>query len=305
MNQAINLSIKKNPDLKLVNLMIKKTELDIEQRFMDIKESELKAKHKKFSIMQLENQREDIIDSVYFDVQNRYYDGVINKNRYEKAKDNLMFMKNYLDENIKNYKMGKIDLISYKQIEEEYKQKKEDYILSRGDFKRAVLAFLLSINESLTISVNFTDSISQDTKSINFTTAESNLLNNNRNISLARLNYQIKKLEYNLLDKKIMSKNEIEKAKFDLDEAKIKLEQEIRKQKVELWSRYLLIKEQEAKLITIGKRLNRANTSYQLNESKYQQGYIPKHKLDQSSMEYNNLFILHLTVIKAYNLAKL
>ena len=305
MNQAIQVSLRKNPDLKLINLLIEKTKLDIEQRFIDIKESKLKSIQKKIAIMQLENKREDIIDLVYLDVQNKYYGCIISKTRLEKAKDNLQYIKSYLDKSSSNYKSGKIDLITYKQIEEEYKQKKEEYIFSRGEFKRSVLAFLLSINENLSISINFTDSINQNTRLINLDSAQANLITSDRNIVLARLNYQLKKLEYNLLDNKIISKNEIEKAKYDLKEAKIKLEQEIRKQKVELWSRYLQIKEQEARLITSEKRLNRAYTSYKLNESKYQQGYIPRYVLDQSIIVYNNLYVLNMSVIKDYSLAML
>ncbi len=299
------MALERNPDIKLVELKIRKTELDIEQRFIDIRESKLKALGKRFALLELENQRDDIIDTVEYDVQERYYNAKLSRIRYQIALEDLRYTKSYWQEAIMNYKDGKIDEESFEETQEEYRSKEEELVLSEGDHKRSGLMLLLAINTSLSNSVRLTDSIQANYKALDFAYARGNFRIDNRQIRQARLKYRLKRLEYKIIDKEVESKNDIRRAKFDYREAKIELEQTTRKQVVELWSRYLRVKELEANRLVARKRMDRRKQTYGKNLNRFKQGYIAKNTRDRSVITYRRERYNYLKVVKDLNLAKL
>ncbi len=305
LRQAVDMALRKNPDIRLVELKIKKTELDIEQRFIDIRESKLKGLGKRLAILELENQRDDIIDTVEYDVQEKFYNTLLSKIRYQIALEDLGYTKSYWQEGTRNYRDGKIDEESYEEIKEEYRQKEEELVLSEGDYKRSSLFLLLSINISLANSVHLTDSIRENLKALDFGYARGNLRTDNRQIRQARLKYRQKRLEYRLTDKEVESKNDIRRAKFDYKESKIELKQVIRKQVVELWSRYLRVKELEANRMVAQKRMNRRKRTYENSLSRFKQGYTSRNTQDRSLISYKRERYNYFKVVKDLNLAKL
>ncbi len=305
LNDSIYRALKRNPQLKLIDLKIKKTKLDIDQKYSDVKDTDLKRKRLEYDLLMLENQKMDIIDTVHYDVEDKYYSCLVAKERNKIADEDFKYTKSYYQESLKNYKEGKIDQITFEQVREQYKQKEEEVFLSRSEYRRAVLAFLLAVDESLGMTVRFKDSLRENHKLIRFKTARKNFIYTNRNILLKRLNYEVRVLEEDLIDEEIMSKNEIRRARFNLNEANTELEYEIRKQKVELVTLYLLVKEGEAQLTVAEQRLYRSKKAYDVAETRYRQGYIAKNVRDNLLIAHKQQYFNYLQTIKMFNLAKI
>ncbi|MDH5682462.1 MAG: TolC family protein [Spirochaetota bacterium] len=305
LREALDISVRRNPSLKLMDIKIQKAKLDIEQQFIDVQESELMVKQKKLALLAWQNQRQTIMNNVKLDVHNKYYQCVIAVIRLSIAKEDLKYAGEYLEDSKKNYREGKIHKVQLRQIEEIFKQKEEEEIMSRGELRRAKLALLLSINERLGARIAVAESIGENIRELRLKDIRRRVLTNNRNIRAARLKYSIKKMESSLVDESLMSKNDIRKARYDLDEAAIELEEEIRQQNVEAVSRYLIVRDMEARMITAEKRLKRARLGYLLASKRYRDGYINKQIYHNSDMDYKRMRLTHETMVQNYNIAKL
>ena len=166
LREALDISLKRNTSLKLINIKIKKAKLDIEQQFIDVSKTRLMVKRKKLALLSWKNQQKTIIQNVSLDVHNKYYQCVIAGIRLNIAKEDLLYAEELLKESRQNFKDGKIHKIQLRQMEEMYKQKEEEKIMSRGELKRAKLALLLSINERLGARIRVGDNVGENIREL-------------------------------------------------------------------------------------------------------------------------------------------
>lgn len=305
LSQSINQALNKNPELKIVRLQTRKTELDILQEFIDIKDTDLKRKRKGKSLLELENKEKDIIDTVTYNVTERYYNTIISFKELKLAEEDLKITRDYLYETKKNFNDGKTDESNLEEVKELYKSKEEAIILKQSSYEQNKLLFMLSIHEPFESQIYLVDNISENIRISRYTSLRTSLLVDNRAIRLARLNNALKTLEYELVDEDVDSKNTILQAEYDMREAELNLNYEIRKQEVEMWTRYLKIKEVKANIKTLKKKMSRLKDEQINSQLKYSKGYINKYQLDQSYINYKNAEMSYYKAIKNLNLATL
>ncbi len=305
LEDAIEKAIENSPEIKLLDFKIERTMLEIKESTFDKKNTELVEKQSKQKIMVLENQKSDVIDEITYEVSEKYYNIIILEKTLTFVNKDYRYTKSELDNAEINYDTGLLDSLSLEKIKEKLRTKEEAISNTEGDLKRAKVSLLLSMGENLNSNVKISNDISLDTSSTDLSSSEGKLYSNNRSILLAKLNLEVKELEYDALVRISASKDSIKKASLDVEEATIVLEQTKKEMYKELANKYLDVEKYLQELETNETRLNYQQEKFRLNKRKYNEGLITQIELNSIELDMDSAELNYLNSIAKVNLAKL
>lgn len=305
LSESLYKALEDNPEIKLINFNIERIKLEIKESTFDKKLTPLVEKQSEYKIMNLENQKQDIIDNIIYEVTLKYNNILILEYNLKYAEKNLEYTELTLKNTEKNYEAGLTDSITLEKAKENVRLKSEVLSNTTGDLKRSMMSLLLSINSNLDSSIRLTDELNLETSFVNLDNSIGELYTENRKIKLAKLNLEVKILEYETLTQISTTKNDIMRAKLDLEEAEIKLEKTKKEVYNDLVNKYLDYEKDLQQYNTAETTLSVSKKKYRMNQNKYDEGLITIGDLNNSELEMDYAYISNLQSISKVNLSKL
>lgn len=300
---SLSTALKRNPSLQTMELKIQQAKLGFEERTVGRLDTPLKKIDRELFLLDLENQRQDISDSIDYQVHHLYYENIIQAKAVELAKKDMDYGKEYLEEVDKNFREGRVERREYRSAVESLNQKQENFILRSSDKQNFYLNFLLVLNLPLSESIRITGRIDQTSSIRSIEFYRKKLRDNNRRIQKARLQFELKELENESLVPAIQSQYEVQKSELALQVAKLEFDEQVRKEEVELWKRYLTVSDKESRVKTAEQRLKRQEEIYAIEKENFAKGYIASFQKNLFHMAYLQAELSHLRALKELQLA--
>lgn len=280
----IDRAVNNNLELKKLKSELDNKKLDLKKKFRYLKESKFKDIKKKVNYTELENLLKDKLFSIKSSVRNNYYNIIILRRLVMASKKNLFHENEYIKSQKKNFLDGKISKSQFQNLNKKYIEKKMNYSSHLMNYTNAKRAFLFELNFNIDYPISVEHSIELIKDQFNFEKDRIRLIKVNRNIRMLKIVFDLKNIFYNLLNKKIESKDSIQKAKKELNQAKFLLNIMIRNQERLLLATHLNIRRLRLDFLTKKQEQEYYYLLYMEAIKKYDEGKISKYQ--KSQQEY-------------------
>ncbi len=304
LTDCLKLALESDPSIKLIETKIGQVDLDLEAMEETYRRTQLIETKIKETRMQLENQKENIIDLISLNIYNLYYTAVLADRKYDLAKIDERYTRDFLEKSRANYDTGRIDRLTLQGIEELYNGKVAARKIAYSELEKANISLLLAINKDTSYEVHLTDKIIFQEEVIDIQEAEYSLLTSNRELLMLQLSIDTRKLEYKVLDKEVAGKNEIKKAKYSIIEAKANKDIKKKELILALWERFLAVRNVLVQIEVTQDNVEYYTDKYQSEQARYKQGLITSNEVNQAKVKKLQSLIDYKDAVKNYIVAK-
>lgn len=306
LQDCIELAMENNVDLAVVENQLEIARMQIETRFIDVRETDLSNASLRLSLLELESQRNDLIDGITIAVYEKYYSCKV-----ADLKEELHYSKKRLSEELlrkanAEFDLGNADINDVYEAQANYQQNRNDYLTAYNKQNRLYAEFRILLDLPLDTHMNLISDFPDRLYDIDYQRALEQMQENNLQWKIAELKAQVSNLEYEArLGTSGLSENQRQQLELTAESNELQRQKEHHDLEVKLQSAYFDVQEMESSLEYMQESVNLMRTQRRTMELMAVEGVVDRLTYQEVEHQYQQLRISYLELQMAYKITYL